>query len=563
MVFDTTFLKLIAETLNPLKLFGNIRDAVMPALGAVDSYFGYENFELSYNGLPKEINDNTLYLYQEAGQIYCITKNILDQNNLKESNIKIPLTEDILNKKTFNELKDIFSKPEEKKQLSTGAKSIIYDFLSANQFTLGNKYAAHHNLVVPYRKAEQSFYHNHPNLRNAYFFCKSSFNNLCTFAKSQTGIRIASLASATAIAVASGGTVPLILVGAYAGSMCIAIAQQAYSRMSLNQLTEEDKLLIRYRKNNDLLIDKCNLNIIFPKKEKIIDHSIKGQLKKWATASGNYLATYICEAAIPVISAFLSPATGVIEAAQFAVFTGLAALNVGLGISARKQHEDKKEELRKNIDEIKALDSIPEYKNVAELKKLIIEQEGYLQKRNILPKSQILDPELQEQSKLSRYWKGLKEVLNPFVDSTDVNKAFYKTAAAAAVPAAIMLASPLQLSPLLAASITAVSIASAGMAAETQSNFSTKKDAEKISSTSQQSAKQKSSLELEIAQIQAQEIKHEIHLANRGAIPREKVTEHPLKSYKGALKRDEVKDHPLSYTELAKKHSTPDGERSK
>ena len=64
MVVDTTFLKLIADTLNPLKIIGNIRDSVMPVLGIVDYYLGYSNFELSYNGRPKEIQDKVLYLYQ-------------------------------------------------------------------------------------------------------------------------------------------------------------------------------------------------------------------------------------------------------------------------------------------------------------------------------------------------------------------------------------------------------------------------------------------------------------------------------------------------------------------
>ena len=548
MIFDQIFLNFITDTLNPLKIFGTIRDAIMPTLGAIDSYFGYENFELSYTGRPKEIKDNILYIYQEDGKIYCITKNILVQENLKEFSIKIPLTEDILNNETFNELKDVLNKPEGKKQLSTKAKSSVYDFLSINKFTLGRKYSAHKNIVVPYREAEDKFYKNHPKLRNVYFFCRDSFNNLCTFAKSQTGVRIASLASAVAIAIASGGTLPLILVGAYAVSMCIAIAQQAYSRMSLNRLTEEDKLILRYTKNNNLLIEKCALNIKFPKKEKIIDNSIKGQLKKWVAASGKYLATYFCEAAVPLVSAFLSPATGTIEVTKFAVFTGLAAFNVGLGIAARKQHEDKKDELIKNINEIKELNEIPDYKDVRELKKLILEQEKYLQERNILPRTQTVDLELQEQSKLRRYWNGLKDVLNPFIDSTDVNsnKVFYKTAAAAAIPAAIMLASPLQLSPFLAAGVTAVSIGSAGIVAETQTNFSATKNEEKISTISQQLEKQKPSTELEMTQ----KIK--------------KVTEeHPLKLYRGALKRAEVKDSPLSYIELTKKHTSPEGERFK
>jgi hypothetical protein len=41
-----------------------------------------------------------------------------------------------------------------------------------------------------------------------------------------------------------------------------------------------------------------------------------------------------------------------VKPAKFAVFTGLAALNVGLGISARKQHEDNKEDLLSNINKI-------------------------------------------------------------------------------------------------------------------------------------------------------------------------------------------------------------------
>lgn len=364
MVVDTTFLKLIADTLNPLKIIGNIRDSVMPVLGIVDYYLGYSNFELSYNGRPKEIQDKVLYLYQEEGQIYCITKEILDQDPLEKSNVKIPLTETDLSKKVFNELQDIFSKPSEKKQLSTQTKSKLYDFLSTNQFTLGKQYAVHKNIVAPYRKAEEKFYYKYPYIRNTYFLFRDSFSSLCTFAKSQTGIRIASLASATAIAVASGGTAPLILVGVYAGSMCIAIAQQAYSKTSLNRLTEEDKLLLRYRKNNDLMIERCGLNIKFSKEIKVIDQSIKGQVKRWISAAGKHLATYFCEAVVPVIGAFLSPATGVIETTKFAVFTGLAALNVGLGISARKQHEDNKEDLLSNINKIKALDNIPDYKNV-------------------------------------------------------------------------------------------------------------------------------------------------------------------------------------------------------
>lgn len=527
MLFDSTLFSSIAAALNPFKILGIIRNALNPTLGVVDGLLGYEDFELLYDGKPshRDLQPKKLYFYKENDKLYCMRK---------EFPYAWELNEAYLDKTILKEFTEIFNEPEAKRDLSIKAKSDLYNFLVDNKLTVGLKASWHQNIVKNYNEFETKFKKNHPNIVQAYLFCKHSINNICTFAVSQTGLRVAGLASAIAVSLASGGIVPAILTGAYAASIGIAVAQQAYSKMRLNSLTEEADLLVRYEKNNNIL-KASGINIVHKKKPHVLETPV-GQAKRWLAATAKHLATYFCEAAVPVASAILCPISGVVSAVQFGVFIGVAAVGVGTGAYARKVHEDNKNALKEQIAKVKIKDEIPDYNNVTDLKRLLVAQEKDLQTRGFLPKQDTIDSALQVQSGLQQYWQGLKDVINPFKDSMAVkdSKVFAKIVASSSLPLVAIAAgtsgNPYLLIPGLATA------AIAGAAATTMHSINSKTETISASSKNDASTTNVKQPSLEVARTQAKEaaLFNEVkaHKSFAGALLREKVVDNPLGRYK-------------------------------
>lgn len=470
-MLDSAFFTAIVDAMNPFKIIGTIRNALSPTLNFIDWQLGYEDFELLYSGRPedKDIQPKKVYLYKENNKIYCITKEILDHYKIiKNPSLEaqmildygLHLSEDYIGKNLSDALHFVFNNPDEKLNLDIESKTDLYQFLVDNRVTVGLKYSWHDKIVKVYHDFEKKFIEKHPSVYQAYLFSKRQFNNLCTFAVSQTGIRVAGIASAVAVSVASGGMVPAVLAGAYVASIGIAVAQQSYSRMLLNSLHEEADLLVRYEKNTTLLELSGYEAPHFIKKP--IEPPKKNQIVKWAGATIKYLSTYFCEAAVPVASAFLSPIGGMLSLANFGVFVGLAATGVGAGIYARKVHEDTKEDLKEQIGKARAKVEIPNYSNLSELKKLVIAQEQDLVAKRVLSISNPLDPALQDRSGLMQYWQGFKDVVNPFKNAMEVKnpKAFAHTVSSVAITLSAVAASsnPQLLIPALTTAVVTSAI---------------------------------------------------------------------------------------------------------
>lgn len=437
-MFESTFFSGIVDALNPFKILGTIRNSIKPTLNFIDWQLGYEDFEICYGGRPedKDIEDKKVYFYKEKGKIYCLTKDIISsykdvKNPSKELEellkYGLHLSEDYIGKNLLSEFYKVFENPDKKLDLSIEAKDNLYKFLIDNKVTVGLKYTWHSKLVKAYNKFEANFIEKHPLIYKSYLFTKKSINNICTFAVSQTGIRIASVASAIAMTIASGGTLPAILAGAYVASIGVSLSQQAYSRMNLNALHEEADLLVRYEKNNVLL--KQNGYKIPSFSKEPIEIPQKGTIRKWTGAAFKHLSTYFCEAAVPIATAFLCPVGGIFSLTNFGIFVGMAAIGVATGISVRKAHEDIKEELKTQISKAREKVEIPNYKNLNNLKKLVIAQEESLMVEGLHTGIPSSDPTLQSKSFFKRYWQGLKDVINPFKNYMEVKnpKAFAQT----------------------------------------------------------------------------------------------------------------------------------------
>ena len=242
MAFDSTLLTAIADALSPPKILGMIRNYISPVLNFVDSQLGYDDFELCYRKPEEaEIYPKMVYLYQEEGKLYCLTKAIAIEN-------PIELLPEDLGIEAFNGIVASLKDVDKKTPLDIKTKSILYDFLIHNKVEVGFKATWHKKVRERYHKIEANFIAKNPRIYRAYLSFKNLVNDACTFAVSQTGLRIASVASTIGIAVASGGMIPVIMAGAYTASIGISIVQQAYSKLKLNRLSEEAILLERYKK---------------------------------------------------------------------------------------------------------------------------------------------------------------------------------------------------------------------------------------------------------------------------------------------------------------------------
>lgn len=448
-MIENTLFNIIVDALNPFKILGKIKAMINPTLDFIDSQIGYDDFEFRYDGRPNqdEIYPNKIYFYKEEGRLYCLTKEITDQYSLidnpteDEKNIfikGIELNKQDLEESVFDEMLNILDDHKKQKQLSIENQSKLYEFMLINKMHPGIKYTWHSNMVFKYNEFEKNFIEKHPVIVKIYNFCKNSINNLCIFATSQTGLRVAAFCSAAAMAFASGGAMPMILLGAYGVGMAVSVIQQANSRMKLNKLEEEADLINRYKVNNQ------TLGRVFLNKTPLkIDNSIFGKIKRWSMAATVHSSTYFLEVTIPVITAIISPVNAAISMLEIGVFVGLAATGMGVGSYFRTLYEDKKFELKLEIDKAKLSSDIPDYKDIAELKRKIIEQEKSLGKINSEK-----DDSLKVNYWIVDYWRGLKDVVNPFKQSLEVKdpKIFARTVAgssmALAAGAAIMSATP-------------------------------------------------------------------------------------------------------------------------
>lgn len=433
-MIENNFLSAIVDALNPFKMIGKIRALINPTLDYIDYLVGYDDFEYRYDGRPdqEEIYPNKIYFYKEQGKLYCITKEITDNYALidnpteEEKNIfikGIELAKEDIGKSSFDELMDVLD--DSGKQISIESQSKIYEFMLANKMTQGIKYSWYSYVVQSYNIFEKNFVDKHPRIVEAYRFCKNSFNNLCIFASSQTGLRIAAICSAAAMAVASGGTIPIIILSAYCGAMAISLIQQANSRMKLNRLEEESELLKRYKDNNKIL------GRTFPNKIPLkIDNSIWARIKIWSMAASVHVSTYFLEISIPVVAAIMSPVHAAKSMLDVGIFIGLAATGMGVGSYFRVLYEDKKFELKLEIDKAKSSIDIPDYKDLNDLKRKIIEQEKSLGKENVEK-----DASLKANYWISDYGRGFIDVVNPFKKHLEIKspKLFAKTVAGTSV----------------------------------------------------------------------------------------------------------------------------------
>jgi hypothetical protein len=406
MFFDE-LLRVIVDTLNPFKIIANIKNAIDPTLGFIDHQLGYDNYQLCYAGRPelKTLSPNIFYLYlDDKDQLSCLIKR-KDPKTKEESTDEILLPKEYLGELGFNKIVDTINKHNDKEGLDFDTRAIIYNFFTSNNVKAGYRHSFHNNITAPYNKFETNFIRKHPIIYKAYQFSKRTFNNLCTFSASQTGARVAGLASFVAMSIASGGTFAAAIAGAYAGSVAISLIQQAYYRKKLNSLTEETQLITRYLENNN----KIGVHTQFNKKPlPAPDKSWLGAIKRLANSAAKHLSTYILEAAVPVAATILSPIHGIMTTMQLGAAIGLSSVGVGIGVYFRKSYDDKRLELQLEISKAKQRPDIPDYKNVEDLKKAIIQQE------RMLGTYKSDDPTLKSRSGLQKYWQGFKEVINPF-----------------------------------------------------------------------------------------------------------------------------------------------------
>ena len=479
----------IADALTPPKIVGKVKALIKPILNFVDSSLEYQDFHLNYDGRPKQddLAKNIVYFYKESDKLYCITKEIADHYQAIENPSEeekaffkkgINITQEDIGEEAFNSINSSLEDLEKKTQISNQAQSKIYDFLILNNLKstkpeqekskeLGYKYAWHKNIVLRYDKFKEKFIGKHPRITKIYGLVEKGIGALCTFATSQTGIRLASIASAASLAIATGGILPAALVGAYAAGIGAAIAQQAYSRMKVSKLEEEARLIERYIKNNK---EKGKTEKFHKNKLPISPPAQEGQIKRFLKATTKHLSTYCFEIALPIATAVLFPTAGALSALQFGAFIGINGLGVGLGSFFRKKYEDQKTSLTIEIEQAKTKDNLPPYNNINELKAILRNQEKDLQ---ITGSNK---PSLEEKSGIGQYWQGLKDVINPLKDSLDIIDArVFNKNIEAAIPlaAAIGIASgnPIIAIAAISSSIGA-SAATIGMEAINSNNTS-------------------------------------------------------------------------------------------
>ncbi len=459
---DDSVFKIVANILNPFKIAGYIKGAIDPSLSFIDSTFGYDDFELSYGGRPKQkdISAKKIFIFKIDDEIRFLTNDIIfqienkkDPSNEEKEIFKkgIKLSREQITPDAYQELLGILDDEKGKTEPSYQTKNSVYDFLiSEKNLNLGYRYYYNRIILEKYNNFENGFVKRFPLVVKASQIVGRLLGDLCTFATSQTGLRIANLASLTAIAIATGGTLPIAMVGVYTLGIGISTIQQASSRMKLNRLEEEANLLYKWISIN-------NKKQIFDK-EKIIKKPLtkSSSLYRWTKASLMHISTYLIETAIPLAFSLLFPIGGIISGAQKGLLIGLSSTSLSVGAISRKAYEDKKLELHKVVQETKERLDIPNYKNINELREKLnelVRNEGLGEKELSVKKSWI-----------SEYSHALKEVINPFSPPIDVkdSEKFAQnitiSTATAAIGAAIV--APTAMAPAIATSFLASTTAS-------------------------------------------------------------------------------------------------------
>ncbi len=451
-------LNAFVSSLSPAKIYANVRDAVNPTLTTTDLLLGYADYSLSYDGKPspEKMSPGVVYFYKANNKIYFISQDPpppppvvplsqkissnfkrlgysiaqstglraayryfsgqKTQSNapiLKEKDektyFKAKLQPDDISQDVYNELMICLDDVKNKPKLTPVSRQQIYSFLKINQAKVGLKEKVNRIISVPYNKFETNFIAKHPKIYQAYKTLRLGIDYFATFAASQTGIRISGIASAVLISVFSGGIVPASMVGAYAAGIGVSILQESYYKVFLNRLEEEARLIYRYKHNNT----KMGTMPYF--KKALEETKSKGTIRKWLAASGQYLSTYLFEATIPVATTILYPIGGAITALQMGTFMAISAMGIGAGIAKRKSQEDLREMRIKEIKSLKFSSDIPPYKNINELKQIILTQEIEMQNQALKTRSQ---EELKQTNFFQEYKKAFLDVINPFKDYT-------------------------------------------------------------------------------------------------------------------------------------------------
>ena len=316
-------------------------------------------------------------------------------------------------------------------------------------------------IIKPYRDFEDNFTTKHPMVHRTYQAFKKGLNNILTFAVSETGCRILSMATLISTAIASGGIIPAIGVGIYAAGVGVALIQETINKVGLNKITEEANLLKRFAKTyaeKMKLAQQKNINLAMDHSQDKSTSKISSEIKKedgiwgWMKASAKYLSTYALEVAIPVALSALSPIHGIILSAKLGIFIGASACGVGAGVYFKKLHEQQKQELSSYIKQANGYDFIPGYNNISQLRDHIIKQDIEFKALQQIPdglkpaeaekqltqyKKEISPealPILQDTSTAKQYLQAFTEVINPYDSSNQIQdpKEFIKTVASVA-----------------------------------------------------------------------------------------------------------------------------------
>lgn len=411
---NDSFFKIIAKILNPLEIAGYIKGAIDPSLSFIDSTFGYDDFELSYGGRPKQkdITAKKIFIFKVDNEIRFLTDEIISQIENKKDpsdeeqeifNKGVKLSPDQITPDAYQELLEILGQEKSKTEPTFQTKNSVYEFLrSKKNLNLGYRYYYNRIVLETYKTFVKRF----PLVVRASQMVGRFLVALCTLATSETGLRIASLASLTAMAVATGGLLPAAMVGLYVLGIGISTLQQANSRMKLNKLEEEANLLSKWIAIN-------NQKQIFDKEKIIKKPPTKlSPLYQWTKAGLMHISTYLIETAVPLAFSLLFPTGAIISAAQKGLLIGLSSTGLSVGVISRKAYEDKKLKLHKVVEEIKERPDVPNYKNINELRdKLneLVKEKGLEEKELSVKKSWT-----------SEYFHALKEVINPFSPPLDV-----------------------------------------------------------------------------------------------------------------------------------------------
>ncbi len=444
-MFDSYTFSQIYQTFTSFNLMGKIRDAIEPVISGVDSLLGYDDLKLCPEKPDLEIvQQNTVYIYKDKGKIFYLTnKNYDHPIEILEKDLEITKEDFSKPEDTFGLLTDNLT-PEKITRLNTINKNPIYKFIAKHGSKPGLRYLWHKRVYLPYKTFEDEFIRNHPIVNTIYETCKNTINNICTFAVSETGCRLASIFLLTTTAITSGGIIPAIGVGVYIGAMALAIAQQTVSKASLNKLTQETKLLEEYAKNYTKKMELANLkNITFIPLDKPTSQTLK-KVKKtpisMLKAIGKHLSTYLPEVAMPVLLTLVMPINGITQGIKFWTFVATSSLGVGVGAYFRTVYEQQKQDLKTYIDGAQKAPFMPLYKDLEALKKLVAIQEIELKALDLVPKnlsekeakinfltSCVAIEKDQPTPKIIPKWKeylnACGEVLNPFDSSKFVKDA--------------------------------------------------------------------------------------------------------------------------------------------